>query len=185
MQSAAAARRYQTIRQVGQTRHCVFGLQHCSTAARCTAAPQLGALELDVQTFFRLSRPDWRGRHADSAMAGPSPACSTAALQHCSQVTAHNSALQQTRDLYGAGCRGGGRGGGSAVQPGYWRHCSTAAPCSERCSHLSRFSNSFNNLAASPRPATVTMDCYRTRHLAVARAAPTQPQTNCYVRSAA
>ena len=116
MQSAAAARRYQTIRQVGQTRHCVFGLQHCSTAARCTAAPQLGALELDVQTFFRLSRPDWRGRHADSAMAGPSPACSTAALQHCSQVTAHNSALQQTRDLYGAGCSRGGGGG--------------AAPCS-------------------------------------------------------
>ena len=153
MQSAAAARRYQTIRQVGQTRHCVFGLQHCSTAARCTAAPQLGALELDVQTFFRLSRPDWRGRHADSAMAGPSPACSTAALQHCSQVTAHNSALQQTRDLYGAGCRGGGRGGQrrAAWILGTLQH-STAAPCSERCSHLSRFSNSFNNLAASPRP---------------------------------
>ena len=188
MQSAAAARRYQTIRQVGQTRHCVFGLQHCSTAARCTAAPQLGALELDVQTFFRLSRPDWRGRHADSAMAGPSPACSTAALQHCSQVTAHNSALQQTRDLYGAGCRGGGREGGQ--RRAAWiletlQHCSTAAPCSERCSHLSRFSNSFNNVAASPRPPPSQWTVIALHTSAVARAAPTQPQTNCYVHCAA
>ena len=134
MQSAAAARRYQTIRQVGQTRHCVFGLQHCSTAARCTAAPQLGALELDVQTFFRLSRPDWRGRHADSAMAGPSPACSIAALQHCSQVTAHNSALQQTRDLYGAGLCST-----AAALPGY-----SAPPCLR--GQFIRFSNRFNNI---------------------------------------
>ena len=69
------------------------------------------------------------------------------------------------------GLAAGGEGGGQ--RRAAWiletlQHCSTAAPCSERCSHLSRFSNSFNNLEASLRPATLTMDCYRTS--AVARA---------------